>query len=169
MDLNATAASLLGFLHDGPMSGWDLMATARARIGNFWSLTQSQVYRELAALQRAGLVSAGTPGARERRPYELTPAGRQAFAEWLSRDPGDAQIRYPLLLAIALGRYLAPGQLAAVIAEHRQRHEQQLASYLAARESVAGDPYAAATLDFGIRHETAVLDWFAALPAQISG
>ena len=52
--LNATAASLLGFLHQGPMSGWDLAATAQTLIGDFWSLTRSQVYRELSAMASAG-------------------------------------------------------------------------------------------------------------------
>ena len=41
--VNPTAASLLGFLHDGPMSGWDLVNRAQERIGEFWSLTRSQV------------------------------------------------------------------------------------------------------------------------------
>ncbi len=52
--LNATAASLLGFLHEGPKTGWDLVATAQDRIGKFWSVTTSQVYRELAAMEAAG-------------------------------------------------------------------------------------------------------------------
>ena len=35
--LNPTAASLLGFLHEGPMRGWDLVAIAQQRIGDFWT------------------------------------------------------------------------------------------------------------------------------------
>ncbi|MBM0238750.1 PadR family transcriptional regulator [Micromonospora sp. ATA32] len=70
--LNATAASLLGFLHDGPMTGWDLVTVAEQRIGAFWSLTQSQVYRELTAMAAAGLVRAGERGPRDRQPYEIT-------------------------------------------------------------------------------------------------
>ncbi len=79
--LNATAGSLLGFLHEGPMTGYDLVAVARNRIGDFWSLTQSQVYRELAAMAEDGLVAAGQRGRRDRRPYELTDAGRAAFKD----------------------------------------------------------------------------------------
>src|SRR5919106_1702189 len=66
--LNPTAASLLGFLHDGPRSGYELVAAAQHRIGDFWSLTQSQVYRELSWMAEAGLVTAGERGTRERRP-----------------------------------------------------------------------------------------------------
>ncbi len=39
--LNATAASLLGFLHAGPASGWDLLRIAQTSIGRFWSITSS--------------------------------------------------------------------------------------------------------------------------------
>ena len=41
-------------LHDGPMTGYELAATAQRVIGDFWSLTQSQVYRELAWMAEAG-------------------------------------------------------------------------------------------------------------------
>lgn len=167
--LNATAASLLGFLHAGPMTGWDLMTTAEVVIGDFWSLTRSQVYRELAAMDRAGLVRAGETGPRDRRPYSLTESGRAAFREWLEREPGPEQIRYPLLLTIAFGRHLPPERLAAFIASHRQVHTSRLEGYQALRADAgdALDPFAAATLDFGIRYEQAVLEWFAGLPGLL--
>ena len=172
--LNATAASLLGFLHDGPMTGWDLVATAEQRIGDFWSLTRSQVYRELATMAEAGLIEAGQPGRRERVAYALTDAGRAAFAAWIAREPGPETIRFPLLLAIIFGRHLPPEQLAGIVARHRAVHEDRLASY---QEIEAGlppnardaDPYAVATLDFGLTYERAVLDWFDRLPSAIRG
>ncbi|UYP18276.1 PadR family transcriptional regulator [Rhodococcus sp. Z13] len=158
--LNATAASLLGFLHEGPMTGWDLVSIAQARIGKFWSLTTSQVYRELAAMERAGLIEAGEKGPRDRKPYVLTDAGRLAFAEWIDREPGAENIRYPLLLTVAFGDHLHPERLAAMLAAHRRSHEQQLAEY--ERELAAGwmPPHGAATLEFGILYERAVLEWF---------
>ncbi|MDQ4069180.1 MAG: PadR family transcriptional regulator [Actinomycetota bacterium] len=153
------------------MSGWDLVTTAQALIGDFWTLTRSQVYRELAAMERAGLVVAGPPGPRERRPYELTDAGRAAFRDWLEQCPGPEQIRYPLLLTIAFGRHLPPGRLAAFVAHHRQVHAQRLEQYRDLRVAAGDhlDAYATATLDFGIRYESAVLEWFDHLPAEIGG
>src|SRR4029453_3199109 len=95
--LNATAASLLGLLHRGPMSGWDLAATAQTSIGDFWTVTRSQAYRELAWMDEAGRAEAGERGARARRPYTLTDRGRDAFAAWVAREPGPETIRFPLL------------------------------------------------------------------------
>ena len=171
--LNPTAASLLGFLHDGPSSGWDLLARARLVIGRFWSLTSSQVYRELTALDHDGLIRAGKSGPRDRRPYELTAAGRAAFAEWIRQPPGEEQIRYPLLLTLSFGRHVPPEALREFAAVHRDAHAQRLAGYLEGRRAAETtgqpDPYAMATLDFGIRYEQAVLDWFAHLAAEVGG
>jgi DNA-binding PadR family transcriptional regulator len=168
--LNATAASLLGFLHAGPMTGWDLVATAQALIGDFWSLTQSQVYRELAAMAEAGLVAAGERGPRDRRPYSLTEAGRAAFADWVGREPGPEQIRFPLLLTMAFGRHLPPERLAAFTRQHRARHQARLARYEELERAAGGaDPYARATLQFGVAYERAVLAWFDQLPEAIRG
>ena len=171
-NLNATAASLLGFLHEGPLTGWDLVATAQQRIGDFWSLTQSQVYRELSAMAADHLIEAGPIGRRDRRPYMITDAGRAAFREWLSRNPDDKTIRFPLLLTVVFGRYLPEGRLAEIGAQHRKLHADRLAEYQQAREQVARegvDAYHLAPLDFGIRYESAALAWFDELPEDIKG
>ncbi len=164
--LNATAASLLGFLHDGPLTGWDLVATAQARIGDFWSLTPSQVYRELAAMAEAGYVRAGERGRRDRRPYAITDPGRAAFAEWAQQEPGMESIRFPLLLALGFGSYVPSERLARWLARHRSIHAERLARYESGPPP--SDRYAAATLDFGIRYERAVLEWFDALPRDMT-
>lgn len=169
--LNATAASLLGFLHDGPKSGWDLLQTAQRRIGGFWSLTPSQVYRELARLADDGLAEAGEPGPRARRVFALTDAGREAFRTWLEAEPAPEQIRYPLLLTVAFGRHLPPDRLAAILTRQRAVHRERLADHEAALRALpaGADAFARATLDFGIRYERAVLDWFDHLPPETGG
>ena len=154
--LNPTAAALLGFLHDGPMSGWDLAAAAQERIGDFWTVTRSQVYRELTAMAAAGLVEPGAPGARDRRPYAITPAGRTAFADWI--EPGLEQIRFPLLLTMAFAAHLPTERLREMVRVHRAAHAERLAGYEG--EQPPPGSFQAATLDFGIRYERAVLDWF---------
>lgn len=172
--LNATAASLLGFLHDAPMTGWDLVSAAQQQLGDFWSLTQSQVYRELATMAAQGLVEAGERGPRDRRPYEITEAGRAAFREWLLQNPAAETIRFPLLLTVRFGQHLPPEALAGFIAQHRAVHAERLAFYEQVRaqipdDAVAEEPYAVATLDFGLTYERAVLEWFDNLPPAISG
>ncbi|WP_330254833.1 PadR family transcriptional regulator [Nocardia sp. NBC_00565] len=161
--LNSTAASLLGFLHDGPMSGWDLVTQAQDRIGDFWTITQSQVYRELAAMDAAGLVEKGQTGARERTPYQITDAGREAFLEWVARDPGAETIRVPLLLTLSFGEHVDPEHLDRIIAANRKIHQQRLDRYLTDNHT-GMSPYQHATLEFGIGYERTVLAWFDQLP-----
>lgn len=169
--VNATVGSLLGFLHEGPQSGWDLMVTAQERIGGFWSLTRSQVYRELVTMAAAGLITTDSTGARDRRAYRLTEDGRAAFREWLASPPGEEQIRYPLLLTLAFARHLPPERLAAFIASHRELHQGRWDAYrdqeLQARAAGARD-VDLVTLDFGLRYERAVLDWFDGLARTFS-
>lgn len=173
--LNATAASLLGLLHDGPLSGWDLVAKAEDEIGAFWSLTRSQVYRELKTLAERGLIVAGHTEARERRPYTLTDEGRAAFQEWLAADPDPEVIRYPILLRLLFGRFLPPDTLARLIENHRSEHARTLEQYLAERDAAERatangiaapdvDAFSLAVLDLGIRYEQAVIDWVDNLP-----
>jgi DNA-binding PadR family transcriptional regulator len=161
--VNATVGSLLGFLHEGPQSGWDLMETARARIGGFWSLTRSQVYRELSTMADAGLIVTDSTGARDRRVYRLTEAGREEFRTWIARTPGEENIRYPLLLTLAFARHLPPERLAEFLAHHRALHQARWDAYRLqdeqARSAGAGS-LDLVTLDFGLRYERAVLDWF---------
>ncbi len=169
--VNATVGSLLGFLHEGPQSGWDLVATARESIGDFWSLTRSQVYRELVSMAAQGLIEPDEVGPRDRRPYRLTETGREAFRDWLEQEPGQEQIRYPLLLTLAFGRHLPAERLAEFLGHHRANHEHQLRTYLEERssaEAAGARPRDLITLDFGIRYETAVLDWFDHLPGELS-
>lgn len=166
--LNATAASLLGFLHEGPKTGWDLVTTAQERIGKFWSLTTSQVYRELAAMERDGLIVPGEKGPRDRKPYTLTDEGRQAFAEWIDRDPGPENIRHPLLLTVAFADHLPPERLAEILAHYRAAHEKQLSGYedLMAHRDLPS--FSAATVEFGIAYERAVLTWLEGMDARLA-
>ena len=169
--LNATSAALLGLLHDGPLTGWELIGRAQERIGEFWSLTPSQVYRELTGMAARGLISAGPTGPRDRKPYEITAGGRAAFAAWVDAPPGPDQVRIPLLLTIAFAEHLPADRLAEVVAGQREVHAERLAryrEYAAALAGADGVPAARrATLEFGLRHEEAVLDWFDALPALL--
>lgn len=161
---NATAASLLGFLHERPLSGWDLSRIAQEAIGEFWSITQSQVYRELATLARNGHVTAGETGARDRRPYEITAAGRRAFAEWMTTEPDREQVRSALLLKLAFGEHIDPASLTETLTSARGGHQRTLTAYEEIESTVELDRFDRATLAFGLHYERAVLEWFDELP-----
>jgi DNA-binding PadR family transcriptional regulator len=167
-EVNSTAAALLGLLHGKEASGYELWIAAREFLGDFWSVTRSQVYRELRVLDDRGLVEAQPVGPRSRRAYRITDEGRAAFADWLAQPPGPEQIRYPLLLTLAFGASLDTGTLLGYIDAHRPMHEQRLAAYGELAAAGELDRYQQATLGFGRHYEQAVLAWMAELPALLA-
>lgn len=170
MDVNATAAALLGLLRDGPATGYALHQRAVAELGDFWTITRSQVYRELTAMASAGLVEVGTAGARDARPYVLTDDGRTAFSAWLHAEPGPDVVRIPLLLRLAFEDALAPERLVEMLTTQRAEHAARLASYEqteAALLAAGASTRQLATLRFGLAYERAVLGWFDELAGQV--
>lgn len=169
VELNATAASLLGFLQWGPLSGYEIAAEIDGSIGNFWNVTRSQVYRELKTLESAGFVEVGEIGARERRPYAITTAGRDAFATWFERDPGETVTRSPLLLAVFFGEHMAPERLRRLVAEARARSAARIAEYRVRLPQIEKTlPFPALTMRFGLAYEEATIAWIDALPQHLT-
>jgi DNA-binding PadR family transcriptional regulator len=154
--LNATQGSLLGFLIEAPRTGWELLREVERGLSRFWNVTPSHVYRELRTLEARGLVRAGEPGVRDRRPFTITAAGRRAFQDWLRREPGPEQIRMPLLVKLWFGQHLDPETLDGFLAASRADHEQRLRLY---ERVAAPDAGTAAVVAFGVAYETAVLGW----------
>jgi DNA-binding PadR family transcriptional regulator len=147
------------------MSGWELFAAFEGTIGQFWSITRSQIYREIQSLATAGMLDIGASGARERRTCTITVRGRERFAAWIAAMPGDELIRFPLLLTTFFGDAVPPQTLRAICTEHRARHAAQLAAYEAQYpHAAAHEPFPAQALAFGIAYERTVLAWIDGLP-----
>jgi hypothetical protein len=128
------------------------------------------VYRELKVLEARGLIKAGRPGPRDRRPYAITAAGRTAFARWIAQEPGPEQIRLPLLVTVWFGAHLDDATLARFVDAHRTMHETRLAEYRdIATRTGDEDPHLAAVLAFGIAYEEAFLGWLEQLPFDRHG
>jgi DNA-binding PadR family transcriptional regulator len=171
--VNATQASLLALLDGcgGELTGGELVRLAELRIGQFWSLTRSQVYRELVVLERDGLVEPGSPGPRDARPVRVTAAGRESYRRWLTGALPEDTIRIPVLLAVSFGAALEPDALRDLLERSRADHRRRLADYEQLDAALAaapdGEPWARATVAFGLAYERAVLAWFGTLPASV--
>lgn len=158
-ELNATQGSLLGFLHDEPKTGWDLVREIEAGLGRFWNVTSSHVYRELRRLEASGLVTAGRPEARERRPFAITAAGRRAFKRWIEEVPDPEQIRFPLLVKLWFARHLDADHLEEFFEGAAKDHESRLAFYRDVERTLDEGDDRAAVVRFGIAYEQAVIQW----------
>jgi DNA-binding PadR family transcriptional regulator len=161
--VNATAAALLGLLHEGPMSGGQLVAAAGERFGAFFSVTRSQVYRELPALAAAGLLERGEQGPRASQQYVLTAKGKRAFRAWLAAGRGADSLRSPLVLRLLHARTLGPKQRAELVRASREAYTERLAVARGAARAER-DPYRKAAADFAVAHVRAVLKLLDAIP-----
>jgi DNA-binding PadR family transcriptional regulator len=164
--INATAAALLGLLHDGQMTGGQLMATAEARLGRYWSMTRSQVYRELPALAEKGFVKPGRPGPRSSQPYTITASGKRAFQRWLAEQPSRDALRNSVALRFAFGGMQSPAQLRELhdFAVGYHNDELAMAKEQAKEAKKEGDEFGAAALDFAINYNKAALTWLKTVP-----
>jgi PadR family transcriptional regulator AphA len=137
-------AAILGFLELEPMTGYTLKQRFEGSVGSFWSATQSQIYRELHALEADGLVvvrrERGDDGKPDRKVYANTPAGRDALEAWLLEPLEPLQLRHPLLLKFVFSSETPPAALDAILAKYQAGLEAVNVEYrarLAAKEIFA--------------------------------
>jgi DNA-binding PadR family transcriptional regulator len=155
-ELNATSAALLGLLHDGPATGGELVARAARRYGAFFSMTRSQVYRELPALAEEGLLRLGKTGARASQQYVITPAGKRAFKKWINAETGSDHLRSTLVLRLVNAGRVTDRQRAKLVESARARHRERMAESKAAAKA-AEDAQSKAVAAFEQAYAKAVL------------
>ncbi|HEY0814853.1 MAG TPA: PadR family transcriptional regulator [Pseudonocardia sp.] len=166
LPVNATAAAILGLLHAGPMTGGELVAAAGERFGGFFSVTRSQVYRELPALAEAGLLRLGKLGARASQQYRITAAGKRSFVAWLAGPGGIDPLRSPLVLRLLHAGALSGPDRTRLVTTSRTAY----ADRLKAAQDVPRDranPFAAAVADFTVAHLEAMLALLDAVPTTM--
>lgn len=164
-ELNATSAALLGLLHEGPATGGELVASAGDRFGAFFSVTRSQVYRELPALAEAGLVRHGKQGPRSSQQYLITAAGKKAFKNWLTSEPGPDHLRSPLILRLVHADSLTAKQRASLVEGAKTRCNAELENGKSAVRNAEG-PYEKAVAEFGLSHTRSLLKLLDAVPTS---
>jgi DNA-binding PadR family transcriptional regulator len=163
--VNATAAALLGLLHSGPMTGGQLVTAATERFGAFFSVTRSQVYRELPVLAEAGLLKPGEPGPRASRKYAITAAGKRSFKAWLAAGGGADSLRSPLVLRLLHAGTLTAKQRAELVTTSRAAYGERLDAVRAVARGES-DPYRKAVADFTVAHTRAMLKLLDAIPVD---
>ena len=78
--------AILTLLSREPLTGYEISRSMKGPIRFFWQVAHSQVYPELARLEKEALVTherAPGPGKPNQKRYSLTGAGRKALKAWL--------------------------------------------------------------------------------------
>jgi DNA-binding PadR family transcriptional regulator len=135
--------ALLGLLSERPMHAWEIERTVKYRDMRFWTtLSQSGIYRHLAALEKDDRVSAHeeTHDGRLRKVHAITPAGREALLgrlRELLREPQHQKWRVDL--ATYNVDLLPPEEAVACLERYRKRLAEHARGYRELDEFLAAE------------------------------
>ncbi len=173
--------AILGFLSVQPMSGYDLKKAFDDSVGHFWSADQAQIYRTLAALTDEGLVEVRTieqRGKPDRKEHRLTPDGERELDAWLRSSEPARPMREPFLLRVFFGGRLGVEEVRRMLLRHVENEERRLEILrgiaatlersLRGRRIGLSQRLRIATLDNGIAHTKAEIEWARALLADLA-
>jgi len=153
--------AVLGLLAERPMSGFDLIREFDVAQSVVWPAPQNEIYRSLAKLLGEALIAEKETGARGRRIYTISKAGRTALAKWIAA-PTDYTLRYdPILKAGFLAALPARVRLARVEADLAFYTEQLILLKKSGKERAkTGRPDPRADVrDMAIGMYTAMAEW----------
>ena len=175
--LSAAGVAVLGMLTLGARTGYDIQKAADVSLRFFWAVSPAQVYGALHRLEAAGLV-VGTDddqGARRRRSYAVTAAGRGALAAWLTEPDSSAlELRDQTLLRLFFAAAITPRQARQVLSDARRRAEAMVADFDARilpaaerHERQRDDPYPRLAAECGRALHTTIATWAADAQARL--
>lgn len=157
--------ALLGLLVRAPASGYDLTKTFEHSLGRFaWQARHSQIYPELKRLTSEGKVTVVASGARGRKTYLTTPAGRAEFHEWMMKPP-EGGVRNEFALRLFLVSALDRDEAAVLLrgyADEAERQVSDLKNFLNEHEPDWADnplDYGHLAADYSLRMLTSIHGW----------
>ncbi|MCR2783246.1 MULTISPECIES: PadR family transcriptional regulator [unclassified Microbacterium] len=121
--------ALLALVRVGPQSGYDLQKQFSVSVGHLWHAPDSQIYPELRKMEGEGLILGEEQARGERgmrRMYHVTPAGDQAFLDWMASPPEYQRVRDPAHLRAAYLESATPDQARAFLRAHIAQWEGEL-------------------------------------------
>ncbi|MHB9295525.1 hypothetical protein PilKf_01271 [Pillotina sp. SPG140] len=145
---------LLGLLNYGKMSGYDLDRVFKDSLGFFWQAQTSQIYRELAGMEKAGWIRSEIEIQTDKpnkKWYTLTSAGKNEFMNWLAASEESAEaivyVRSSFLMRLFFAGELPPEHTAAMLENVRAACTKALEDMAAAPENT--DKYQSMIADQG--------------------
>lgn len=153
----------LGLLAHGPASGYDLLRIFQQSLANVWPATQSQLYAELGRLADAGLVTVVSEGARGRKEYAVTDAGRAELRHWLTEVEPASVRRSDMLLRVFFLDQVDPADAQTYLRERMAGAIEYHAELERVEGTIPTDGtfgfYGRIALEWGLRYTAMQRDW----------
>jgi PadR family transcriptional regulator AphA len=159
---SGTRYVILGMLALGAKTGYEIKDVVDRSTRFFWAASYGQIYPELASLEREGLIEGKSAprGARKRKEYRLSEAGRAELVHWLGTPAWRSELRDESLLKLFFSDELPLEQALEQLRMRRLGHEQFLA-VLREIEARPGEdpPFVDLVLRYGIAHAEFNIAW----------
>jgi DNA-binding PadR family transcriptional regulator len=174
MEIGPTGYVILGMLRGEPRSGYEIKQAVDNSTRFFWAASYGQIYPELRALAKAGLVAGESrpTGGRRRTVYRLTDAGRQELRRWLDRPPERLELRDEGLLKLFFAGAAEPGKAVEIIDAKQRLVEEKLAALRAiepyAAAAATSDPFPYMVLRYGLESSEWVIAWCERARAELA-
>ena len=159
--------ALLGLLAEEPASGYDLAKKFERVLQRYaWHAQHSQIYPELNRMAVDHLITVVAEGARGRRTYAITDAGRADLRQWMVNPPDVIVVRNEFVLRLFLLSTLDPAEARRLLAWMAEANTKQLeelrasvAAFDAAADPAAGLPMQRLVAEFGLRSFQLLTEW----------
>lgn len=115
--------TILGFLSQTPLSGYDLKKLFAASDILYWSGNNNQIYTSLVQLHQEGLVTKEVHYQDDNPPrkvYSITEQGLAALRDWVASPPELPQLRHPFLIQLLWAGQLEPAELDALLTQYEE-------------------------------------------------
>lgn len=156
--------ALLGLLAGSPATGYALRKRFSIELADAWDAETSQIYPELARMVKDGLISEIAKGPRGSKTYAITDAGMDELVRWLRETEPNRASRNESLMRLFFFFVLDDEESAELFRKETEYHREVLARYEEWREylstsKVYTERFNMIVLDWGIRYETAFIEW----------
>lgn len=154
--------ALLGLLVIEPSTGYELTQRFELSLRTAWHASHSQIYPELARLEKDGFAEVVAEGARGSRTWAATDAGRGELRRWQLESVPNRHQRSETALRYFLVFLLPPADRRVVFERELAHVEEERAALAATAERLdalpTGSPFRP-VVDLGERMDALFHDW----------
>ncbi|MGH8878257.1 MAG: PadR family transcriptional regulator [Stackebrandtia sp.] len=158
--------ALLGLLANAPASGYELTKEFDDYLGEYaWHAGHTRIYPELNRLAEEELIVVTEEGARGRRTYDVTPAGREALRDWMLSEPAGRPARNEGVLRLFLLSAVDPADAKTLLRRIIADSTRQIESLSAITAGYEAQPreqrqsFGRLAAEYGLRSHQTARDW----------
>ncbi len=121
--------TILGFIKNGPKTGYDLQKKIETTISHFWPSTQSQIYRTLGEMTEEELIVSETKYQDDKpnkKVYSITEKGNEELLCWLSSPVKIPNHRNQFLVQLFFSKNIGKEKIIANIKHYKSEMEARL-------------------------------------------